>query len=107
MPDPNDAFVIQLTDPEKIAEARRIIAGQEKTNIHVLGNLVPGAVKYNQPWRFSLDPTTIRFVPASPGMCARDAVTSAIEDEIETNSPPPPFCWGPEVSTVTKEVPAP
>jgi hypothetical protein len=43
-PDPRNSFVIELT-----AQARSIVAGLDKANIHVSGIIIKGNKDYNKP----------------------------------------------------------
>ncbi|KAL9547340.1 hypothetical protein PS6_007194 [Mucor atramentarius] len=54
-------FVIELTDDAKIAEARRILSGEEKEKIHVMGRIIKKRQAYNPFWSYHLDPSTINF----------------------------------------------
>ena len=72
-----DAFVIALTDPATIAEARAIVDGQQPTKVHVTGLVVAGEAAYNRPWHFYLDPSSISFFELSTEVC--DAATSYVE----------------------------
>ncbi|HKP22960.1 MAG TPA: hypothetical protein VJV39_03800 [Dongiaceae bacterium] len=71
-----DTFVIALTDPAGIAEARALASGQEPSK-HVTGLIVAEAVPYNAPWSFHLDPASISFFEMSIEVC--DAATSYVE----------------------------
>ena len=71
-----DTFVIALTDPATIAEARAMASGQAPSR-HVTGLVVAEAVPYNAPWSFHLDPGSISFAEMSIEVC--DAATSYVE----------------------------
>jgi hypothetical protein len=71
-----DTFVIALTDPAVIAEARAQAGGQEPSK-HVTGLVIAEAVPYNAPWSFHLDPASISFAEISIEVC--DAATSYVE----------------------------
>jgi hypothetical protein len=71
-----DTFVIALTDPATIAEARAMASGQAPSR-HVTGLVVAEAVPYNAPWSFHLDPDSISFAEMSIEVC--DAATSYVE----------------------------
>ncbi len=34
-----EEFVFELTDPDKVAHARRILSGEEKEQVHVMGKI--------------------------------------------------------------------
>jgi hypothetical protein len=74
-----DTFVIALTDPTLIAEARAEAAGQEPVK-HVTGLVVAEAASYNAPWSFHLDPASISFAEMSIEVC--DAATSYVEEHL-------------------------
>ena len=74
-----DTFVIALTDPAVIAEARALANGQEPSK-HVTGLVVAEAEPYNAPWSFHLDPASISFAEMSIEVC--DAATSYVEEHL-------------------------
>jgi hypothetical protein len=74
-----DTFVIALTDPAVIAEARALASGQEPLK-HVTGLVVAEGVPYNAPWSFHLDPASISFAEMSIEVC--DAATSYVEEHL-------------------------
>jgi hypothetical protein len=74
-----DTFVIALTDPAVIAEARSQAGGQEPVK-HVTGLIVAEAAPYNAPWSFHLDPASIAFAEMSIEVC--DAATSYVEEHL-------------------------
>ena len=74
-----DTFVIALTDPAVIAEARALASGQEPSK-HVTGVVVAEVAPYNAPWSFHLDPASISFAEMSIEVC--DAATSYVEEHL-------------------------
>jgi hypothetical protein len=74
-----DTFVIALTDPATIAEARALASGQEPSK-HVTGLVVSEAAPYNAPWSFHLDPASISFAEMSIEVC--DAATTYVEEHL-------------------------
>ena len=74
-----DTFVIALTDPAVIAEARAQAGGQEPSK-HVTGLVIAEAGPYNAPWSFHLDPASISFAEMSIEVC--DAATSYVEEHL-------------------------
>jgi hypothetical protein len=60
-PGPDNEFIFELTDEEKIAHARRIISGEETEQVHVLGKIIKQPKPYNPKWDYHLDPSTIPF----------------------------------------------
>ncbi|MGI9477926.1 MAG: hypothetical protein ACR2PI_14585, partial [Hyphomicrobiaceae bacterium] len=55
------AFVIQLTKPDQIAQARKILSGQDKERQGVMGTIVKSAAPYNPNYTFHLAPDSISF----------------------------------------------
>jgi hypothetical protein len=51
-PPHKDTFVIKLRDADRIAEARRIVAGTPSGGTHVGGVIVKEPAPYNQPWSY-------------------------------------------------------
>ena len=76
-PPATDEFVIKLKDPARIAQARRILAGEEPP-LHVLGRIVRGRVRYNRPWHFRLAPSSIEFFELAIEVC--DAGIGYVEE---------------------------
>ena len=76
-PPATEEFVIKLTDPDRIAQARRIIAGEEPP-LHVSGRIVRGRVRYNRPWHFRLAPSSIEFFELAVEVC--DAGIAYVEE---------------------------
>jgi hypothetical protein len=74
-----DAFVIALTDPAIVAEARALVSEQAPSK-HVTGLVVAEAAPYNAPWSFHLDPASISFAEMSIEVC--DAATNYVEEHL-------------------------
>ncbi|EFA82880.1 conserved hypothetical protein [Heterostelium album PN500] len=76
--DGHDEFVIKLTDPSRIAEAREII----RTNATkgVMGIIVKQPVWYNFQWNYYLDPASITFFEMAMEVC--DASVSYTEEHL-------------------------
>ena len=98
-----DTFVIALTDPAVIAEARAQASGHEPSK-HVTGLVIAEAVPYNAPWSFHLDPASISFAEMSIEVC--DAATSYVEEHLEEVGGAflPGRRWCPWSSRVIEEV---
>jgi hypothetical protein len=98
-----DTFVIALTDPAVIAEARAQANGHEPSK-HVTGLVITEAVSYNAPWSFHLDPASISFAEMSIEVC--DAATSYVEEHLEEVGGAflPGRRWCPWSSRVIEEV---
>lgn len=75
-----ESFRIKLTDPQRIAQARRILRGEESQKI-VSGRLVRGDGGFNTGYRWHLDPATVEFVEAAIELC--DGVPSFVEKELD------------------------
>jgi len=68
IPPAPDEFVIKLADPERIAQARRILAGEEPP-LQVMGKVVRGRVRYNRPWHVRLAPKSVEFFEVAVEVC--------------------------------------
>ena len=68
-PPSRDTFVIALSDPQRIAEARRIEQGLETRRIHVLGVITTTAADYNPGWSYHYEPDTIEFFETAIEVC--------------------------------------
>ncbi|CAO3647786.1 unnamed protein product [Mucor fragilis] len=97
-------FVFQLTDDAKIAQARRILSGEETSVIHVIGRIRKTTANYNPRWSFQLDPQSIDFFDHAIEVC--DASVSYAEDHLDEACgaflPGCIFC--PWTSKLTREV---
>ena len=99
-----DNFVIALFDPAKIAEARAIASGAEKSKVHVGGLIVRKAARYNKPWHFHLAPKSIAFFEMAIEVC--DATTSYVETHLDEVGGAflPKGHWCPWSSRVVREI---
>lgn len=98
-PPATDTFVIKLTDPERIQQARDIIAtGARKM---VAGNLIKQPVYYNPHWSYHLDPKSIGFPDFAVELC--DANMTYLEHNLDIAF----SSWCPWGSRLIKEIPAP
>lgn len=97
-------FVIKLTDPAKIQEARDILSGRQTDAVHVAGVIVKEAASYNSPWSYQLDPATIIFFDRAIEVC--DANIQAVEGHLEEvgGSFLPNSRWCPWGSRLREEV---
>jgi hypothetical protein len=97
-------FVFKLVESEKIAHARRILGGQEKTRVHVRGTLVKEAVDYNPKWSFHLQPESIDFFEIAIEVC--DASINFVEQNLSEigNSTLPNYYWCPWSSKLVEEL---
>jgi len=98
-PPGTDTFVIKLTDPQTIQQARDIIAtGARKM---VAGTLIKQPVYYNSPWSYHLDPKSIGFPQFAVEVC------DASMDYVEKNLDIAYAKWCPWTSRLVKEIPPP
>lgn len=94
-----ETFVIKLTDPQRIQQARDIIASG--TRKMVAGTIIKQPVYYNSPWSYHLDPKTIGFIDFGVEVC--DATIRYLEDNRDIAFPD----WCPWGSQLLKEIPPP
>lgn len=97
-------FIFEVTDQARIDQARRIVSGEERDEVHVLGRIVKRQQPYNPQWSFHLDPNTISFFQMAIEVC--DSTTPYVEDNLdEACGAFLPGCfWCPWSSKVTREV---
>jgi hypothetical protein len=100
---PQNDFVIALSNPALIDQARKIIAGKIK-GVHVKGILVKQAAWYNSKWAFHLEPDSITFPEISIEVC--DAETSYVEENLKEacGSFLPDCVWCPWSQRVVQEL---
>jgi len=101
-PDP-ETFVIELSDADKIATARAILAGQEP-DLHVMGQIVKQPIDYNPPWGFHLAPESIEFFHSAIEVC--DASILYVEQHLDEACGAflPGCTWCPWGSRLVEEV---
>lgn len=98
-------FVVKLTDPQRVQEARDIVrTGEPKI---VIGRIVKRTAPYNPRWSFYLDPDTVTFADAAIEVC--DASTPYVEDHLDEAGGAflPGLYWCPWSGRLTREIPAP
>lgn len=97
-------FVIELTDPAKIHQARDAIRDPENHPHSVLGIIVKEPAAYNPPWSYHLDPPTIELFESAIEVC--DAAPQYVEEHLaEACGAFLPDCrWCPWSSKVLEEV---
>ncbi|WP_211210632.1 calmodulin-binding protein [Hahella ganghwensis] len=78
---PEQTFVIQLTDSEKIAQARDIINTGQTQNFHVMGYITPHTAPYNSHWQYHLDTDTIHFFEFAIEVC--DASIAYVQQHLD------------------------
>ena len=76
-----DRFVVQLTDPARIQEARDILSGKQTDRTHVTGIIKKAPAPYNPGWSFHYDPASISFFDAAIEVC--DAAIQYVEDHLD------------------------
>ncbi|MBF6295931.1 calmodulin [Nocardia amamiensis] len=97
-------FIIQLVDEQRIAEARRILSGEEKMSVHVMGRIMKTPMPYNPGWNFHLDPETISFFTQAIEVC--DASIMYVQDHLDEACGAflPGCMWCPWSSRLTREI---
>ncbi|MEV5986194.1 calmodulin-binding protein [Streptomyces sp. NPDC052051] len=95
-------FVIELTDPNKISEARDIVStGGDQL---VIGTIEKQPASYNPPWSFHLQPDTIHFADMAIEVC--DANIPYVEEHLDEvgGALLPGQVWCPWSGRLTHEV---
>ncbi|OII66912.1 MULTISPECIES: calmodulin-binding protein [unclassified Streptomyces] len=98
-------FVIKLTDPARIGEARALLSsGEDK---HVMGRIVKRRAPYNARWSYHLAPDTINFFHYAVEVC--DATIPYVEEHVAEVGGAflPGGHWCPWTSRLVREVPPP
>lgn len=97
-------FVFKLTNDQRIAEARRIISGEETMSTHVMGRIRKSKESYNPGWDFHLDSDSISFFTMAIEVC--DASIEYANDHLdEACGAFLPGCfWCPWSSRLTREL---
>ncbi|HEY4708522.1 MAG TPA: hypothetical protein VII64_13770 [Thermodesulfobacteriota bacterium] len=100
----NESFVIMLTDPARIREARAIISGMQADRTHVSGRIIKERADYNGPWGFHLAPDSITFFQNNNESC--DAAIKDVEGRLGEAGGAflPGNKWCPWDSKVIKEI---
>jgi uncharacterized protein (TIGR03437 family) len=100
-------FVIQVTNPATIDQARGQLVLPQSERSHVTGTLVKAPSFYNAPWGYHLDPVSIGFFDTSVEVC--DANPQYVQDHLADvgDALLPENRWCPWNSTLTAEIPAP
>jgi hypothetical protein len=94
-----DEFVFQLTKPEKIEFARKILRGEETEKVHIMGTYIRNTATYNTEWNYSLVPESIDFFQNTIELC--DASIHWLSNP--ENSLPNNF-WCPWSSNLVREI---
>ena len=95
-------FVIEIVDPARIDEARKIISS--KSSKGVMGTVVPKSASYNPPWSWHLNPATISFFDMATEVC--DCNVDYLEEHLSEIGGAflPNSSWCPWGSRLVKEV---
>lgn len=98
-------FIIMLTDASVITHARRILAGEETSRIHVQGTIIKSQASYNPEWSFHIDPASVKFFELAIEVC--DASITYVEEHLkEVGGATLPNChWCPWSSRLIRELP--
>lgn len=101
---PGQEFVFELNDEAKVAHARKIVSGDEKSRVHVMGRIVKRQAPYNPTWEYHLDPGSIDFFEMAIEVC--DANMGYVNDHLDEacGSFLPGCYWCPWDSRVSREV---
>ncbi|MEV4195495.1 BP74-related protein [Streptomyces toxytricini] len=105
--DGTDTFVIKLTDPAKIRQARNILSGVDTENRGVMGTVVKTPASYNKPWTYHLDPNSVQFFGMAMEVC--DASIAYVDEHLDEvgGALLPRSTWCPWHSKLTRELPRP
>ncbi len=97
-------FVIRLTEPARIREARAIISGMQADRTHVEGRVIKEQADYNRPWGFHLAPESISFFQNNNEGC--NAPVEEVEARLSEAGKAflPGSKWCPWDSKVIKEI---
>jgi uncharacterized protein (TIGR03437 family) len=100
-------FVVKITDPAIIQEARAALSESDTHSVHVIGTVVKAPAYFNAPWGFHLDPASIGFFNFAAEVC--DAATSYVQDHLSETGEAflPDNVWCPWGSYLLAEVAEP
>lgn len=101
-----ETFVVKLRDDERIAHARRVLAGEEPA-VHVMGKVGRHAKPWNPPWSYRLTPRSVQFFELAIEVC--DANISYVEEHLDEVGGAflPGRVWCPWGSQLLREIPRP
>jgi uncharacterized protein (TIGR03437 family) len=102
----HDLFVVKLTDPVKIQQARDILSGKASPK-GIQGRIVKQAVPWNPPWSFHFDPPSVSFFDFAIEVC--DGSVGYVESFLADAGGAflPGNIWCPWSSRLLREIPAP
>lgn len=97
-------FVVRLTDPQTIDEARDIVANELPKL--VIGQIIKSPAPYNPQWSFHYDPTSITFNDMATEVC--DATIPYVEEHLDEAGDAflPDLNWCPWTGRLTAEITA-
>ena len=99
-----ERFVVKLTQPAKIAHARRILSGEVTEQTQILGKVRRRSAPWNEPWSFILAPRTVEFFDLAIEVC--DANIAYVEEHLDEVGGAflPGRTWCPWGSRLVREV---
>lgn len=86
---PNERFTVIITNEETIRKIKALKKGQSDESIPI-GIVVRGAVSYNKPWSWHIDPESIHMANATVEIC--DGLPSMVEAGLDVWDG---HCFGP------------
>ncbi len=103
----SEQFVVKITDPSLIAQARAMLNLPQAERASVRGTVVKAPAYFSAPWSFHLDPISVDFFDLSAEVC--DASTSYVEEHLSEVGEAflPANAWCPWSSKLLAEVPEP
>lgn len=98
-PPSDQAFIFKLTDPERIQQARDIIATHAPKI--VTGIIIKQPIYYNPNWHFHFDPASVGFTDFAIEVCdgGMDLIEGDVDDAYST--------WCPWTGRLVEEIPPP
>ncbi|GGN21967.1 BP74-related protein [Streptomyces fuscichromogenes] len=95
-------FVIEITRPELIKEARDIIRNGDRKI--VIGRIIKTSASYNPQWDFHYNPDTVNFADHTIEVC--DATIPYVEDHLDEAGGAflPGLYWCPWTGRLTNEI---
>lgn len=91
----DEEFTVELTTPELVDHAERLLAGEQIATIPV-GTVIRDDPGVNAPWSWHLDPASVEFADVTIEVC--DGLPSSVEDGTVTSDT---YCpWSAEIIAV-------
>lgn len=99
-----ERFVVKLTQPGKIAHARRILSGETTELTQVMGKVRRRSAPWNEPWSYILVPNSVDFFDFAVEVC--DANIAYVEEHLDEVGGAflPGRVWCPWGSRLVREV---